>query len=63
MKEEFNVETWSKSIVLLLVLGLGLALKVKRIKSTSQKLDELFCSKGKAYGVPWHKAEEEMYGL
>ncbi|KUO61923.1 MAG: hypothetical protein APF84_04630 [Gracilibacter sp. BRH_c7a] len=35
-----TVETWSKSIGLLLVLGLALALKVKRIKSTPQKLDE-----------------------
>ncbi len=35
-----TVETWSKSIGLLIVLALALVLKVKRIKATTQKLDE-----------------------
>jgi len=35
-----NVETWSKSGGLLLILALALALKVKRIKAKAPKLDE-----------------------
>ncbi len=35
-----TVETWSKSIGLLFILAVALALKIKRIKSKPQKLDE-----------------------
>ncbi|AOT69620.1 hypothetical protein [Geosporobacter ferrireducens] len=35
-----TLESWSKSIGLLLVLALALAVKIKRIKSSTQKLDE-----------------------